>query len=174
MASAEQPGNPSPEDPTASAPPEAGAEAASTSPERQFMQDITGVGQPNMTNSQREYLRSLRGMQDIPLVKQRIRTRKDRSSTARPTPRLGGASTSARRGPGLSTRLRRTMRRWFRPSGDAPGSSRGIVGGLLAVLSGQWPGFQAVQLLYPLVSGGVAGGVGALLGRLMRTPAPVR
>lgn len=136
MASAEQPGNPSPEDPTASAPPEAGAEAASTSPERQFMQDITGVGQPNMTNSQREYLRSLRGMQDIPLVKQRIRTRKDRSSTARPTPRLGGASSSPRRGPDLTTRLRRTMRRWFRPSGDAPGSSRGIVGGLLALSRG--------------------------------------
>jgi hypothetical protein len=58
--------------------------------------------------------------------------------------------------------------------GAIAGGASSVVGGLLAVLSGQWPGFQAVQLLYPLISGGVAGGIGGLVGRLMRTPAPVR
>jgi len=58
--------------------------------------------------------------------------------------------------------------------GAVAGGASSVIGGLFAVMSGQWPGFQAVQLLYPLISGGVAGGVGGLLGRLMRTPAPVR
>ncbi len=58
--------------------------------------------------------------------------------------------------------------------GAFAGGVSSIVGGLLAVLSGQWPDFQAMQLLYPAISGGVAGGVGGLLGRLRRTPAPVR
>jgi hypothetical protein len=58
--------------------------------------------------------------------------------------------------------------------GGLAGGASSIVGGLLAVLSGQWPDFQAVQLLYPAISGGVAGGVGGLLGRLARTPAPAR
>ena len=58
--------------------------------------------------------------------------------------------------------------------GAIAGGVSSLIGGLFAVMSGQWPGFQAVQLLYPLISGGVAGGVGGLLGRLMRTPAPVR
>jgi hypothetical protein len=58
--------------------------------------------------------------------------------------------------------------------GVLAGGGSSIVGGLLAVLSGQWPDFQAVQLLYPAISGGVAGGVGGLLGRLARSPAPAR
>lgn len=58
--------------------------------------------------------------------------------------------------------------------GAIAGGLSSIIGGLLAVMSGQWPGFQALQLLYPAISGGVAGGVGGLLGRLMRTPAPAR
>ena len=58
--------------------------------------------------------------------------------------------------------------------GAIAGGASSIVGGLLAVFSGQWPDFQAVQLLYPLISGGLAGGVGGLLVRLLRTPAPVR
>jgi len=58
--------------------------------------------------------------------------------------------------------------------GAIAGGLSSVIGGVFAVMSGQWPGFQAVQLLYPLISGGVAGGVGGLLGRLMRTPAPAR
>jgi len=58
--------------------------------------------------------------------------------------------------------------------GAIAGGASSVIGGVFAVMSGQWPGFQAVQLLYPLISGGVAGGVGGLLGRLMRTPAPAR
>ena len=58
--------------------------------------------------------------------------------------------------------------------GVIAGGSSSVIGGLLAVMSGQWPDFQALQLLYPAISGGVAGGVGGLLGRLMRAPAPVR
>ena len=46
--------------------------------------------------------------------------------------------------------------------GAIAGGASSIVGGLLAVVSGQWPDFQALQLLYPAISGGVAGGVGAL------------
>jgi hypothetical protein len=68
--------------------------------------------------------------------------------------------------------------------GAAPGQAIGggafaggvssLIGGLLALASGQWPGFQALQILYPAISGGVAGGVGGLIGRLMRTPAHAR
>ena len=58
--------------------------------------------------------------------------------------------------------------------GAMAGGASSIVGGLLAVISGQWPDFQAIQILYPAISGGVAGGIGGLLGRLTRTPAPVR
>jgi hypothetical protein len=54
------------------------------------------------------------------------------------------------------------------------GGASSVVGGLLAVVSGQWPDFQALQLLFPAISGGVAGGVGALIGRLMRAPATAR
>ncbi len=48
----------------------------------------------------------------------------------------------------------------------AGGISSGI-GGLFAVATGQWPGFQALQLLFPLISGGIGGGIGGLLGRLL-------
>ena len=58
--------------------------------------------------------------------------------------------------------------------GAIAGGVSSVIGGLFAVMSGQWPGFQPVQLLYPLISGGVAGSIGGLLGRLMRTPAPAR
>ncbi len=52
--------------------------------------------------------------------------------------------------------------------GAIAGGGSSAIGGLLAVLTGQWPGFQIVQLLFPLVSGGVAGGLGGVLGRMMR------
>jgi hypothetical protein len=56
--------------------------------------------------------------------------------------------------------------------GAVAGGSSSLIGGLLAVVSGQWPGFQALQLLLPLISGGVAGGLGGVLGRALRsTPA---
>ncbi len=58
--------------------------------------------------------------------------------------------------------------------GAIAGGASSLVGGLLAVITGQWPGFEALQLLFPAVSGGVAGGLGGLVGRLMRAPAPVR
>ena len=58
--------------------------------------------------------------------------------------------------------------------GAIAGGASSLVGGLLAVITGQWPGFEALQLLFPAVSGGVAGGLGGLIGRLMRAPAPVR
>jgi hypothetical protein len=58
--------------------------------------------------------------------------------------------------------------------GAIAGGASSIVGGLFAVMSGQWPDFQALQILFPAISGGVAGGIGGLLGRLTRTPAPVR
>lgn len=59
-------------------------------------------------------------------------------------------------------------------AGAIAGGSSSVVGGLLAVLVGQWPGFQPLQLLLPLISGGVGGGVGALLGRLMAPVARAR
>jgi hypothetical protein len=52
--------------------------------------------------------------------------------------------------------------------GAVAGGASSVVGGILAALSGQWPGFQVVQLLFPLISGGVGGGGGAALGRMMR------
>jgi hypothetical protein len=55
--------------------------------------------------------------------------------------------------------------------GAIAGGASSVVGGLLAVLSGQWPGFQVVQLLFPAISGGIGGAVGALLGRVMRSRA---
>jgi hypothetical protein len=58
--------------------------------------------------------------------------------------------------------------------GAIAGGASSIVGGLFAVMTGQWPDFQALQILYPAISGGVAGGIGGLLGRLTRTPAPAR
>jgi hypothetical protein len=58
--------------------------------------------------------------------------------------------------------------------GASAGVVSSVVGGLLAAGTGQWPGFEMLQILYPAISGGIAGGVGGLLGRLMRTPAPAR
>lgn len=52
--------------------------------------------------------------------------------------------------------------------GAIAGGGSSALGGLLAVLTGQWPGFQIVQLLLPLISGGVAGGLGGVLSRMMR------
>lgn len=57
--------------------------------------------------------------------------------------------------------------------GAVAGGSSSVIGGLLAALSGQWPGFQVLQLLFPLISGGVAGGLGGVLGRMLRST-PVR
>lgn len=52
-------------------------------------------------------------------------------------------------------------------NGGIVGGASSIVGGLLAVATGQWPGFEIVQLLFPAISGVVGGGVGALLSRMM-------
>lgn len=52
--------------------------------------------------------------------------------------------------------------------GAIAGGSSSVIGGICAALTGEWPGFQIVQLLFPLISGGVGGGVGGLLGRMMR------
>jgi hypothetical protein len=49
----------------------------------------------------------------------------------------------------------------------AVGAGTSVVGGLLAVVSGQWPDFAAVQLLFPALSGGIAGVVGGVVTRLM-------
>jgi tetrahydromethanopterin S-methyltransferase subunit C len=54
--------------------------------------------------------------------------------------------------------------------GVMAGGLSSVIGGLAAVATDQWPGFAAVQLAFPLISGAVAGGVGALLGRMIRTP----
>lgn len=58
--------------------------------------------------------------------------------------------------------------------GAVAGGLSSVVGGLLAAVSGQWPGFQVLQLLFPLISGGLGGGIGGLLGRMMRPTVPVR
>ena len=52
--------------------------------------------------------------------------------------------------------------------GAIAGGGSSLIGGVLAVLTGQWPGFQVLQLLLPLLSGGVGGGVGGILGRMMK------
>jgi len=52
--------------------------------------------------------------------------------------------------------------------GAIAGGSSSVIGGVLAVATGQWPGFQALQLLFPLISGGIGGGVGGVLGRMMK------
>jgi hypothetical protein len=54
--------------------------------------------------------------------------------------------------------------------GVVAGGLSSVIGGLAAVATDQWPGFAAVQLVFPLISGGVGGGVGALVGRMVRTP----
>lgn len=52
--------------------------------------------------------------------------------------------------------------------GAIAGGGSSVVGGLLAVLTAQWPGFQAWQLLFPAISGGVGGGLGGFLGRALK------
>ena len=52
--------------------------------------------------------------------------------------------------------------------GAIAGGSSSVVGGALAVATGQWPGFQALQILLPLISGGIGGGVGGALARMMK------
>ena len=52
--------------------------------------------------------------------------------------------------------------------GAIAGGTSSVIGGLLAVLTGQWPGFQVFQLLFPLISGGIGGAAGGMLGRMMK------
>ena len=51
--------------------------------------------------------------------------------------------------------------------GAIAGGISSVVGGLVAVATGQWPDFQVFQLLFPLISGAIGGGMGGLLGRMM-------
>ena len=52
-------------------------------------------------------------------------------------------------------------------NGAIAGGASSIVGGLAAVATGQWPGFQIVQLLIPALSGAVGGGAGGFLSRML-------
>jgi hypothetical protein len=52
-------------------------------------------------------------------------------------------------------------------NGAAAGGASSILGGLLAVATGQWPGFAIVQLLFPAISGAVGGGLGGLVSKMM-------
>ena len=52
-------------------------------------------------------------------------------------------------------------------NGAIAGGVSSVVGGLAAVATGQWPGFQMVQILFPLISGAVGGGAGGMIGRMM-------
>lgn len=56
-------------------------------------------------------------------------------------------------------------------NGAIAGGATSIIGGLLAVVSGQWPNFEALQILFPAISGAVGGGLGGVLGRMMNKPA---
>ena len=56
--------------------------------------------------------------------------------------------------------------------GAAVGGISSVLGGLMAVASGQWPGFELVQILFPAISGGVGGALGGLLGRMMPKSSP--
>ncbi len=51
-------------------------------------------------------------------------------------------------------------------NGAIVGGATSVVGGLLAVVTNQWPNFEVVQILFPLISGAVGGGVGGVLGRI--------
>jgi CHASE2 domain-containing sensor protein len=57
-------------------------------------------------------------------------------------------------------------------NGAVAGGATSVVGGLLAVVTGQWPDFAPVQLLFPLISGAVGGGVGGMLGRMFGKSRP--
>ena len=49
--------------------------------------------------------------------------------------------------------------------GAAVGGVSSVIGSAIAVVAGQWPGFQLVQILFPAISGAVGGGIGGLIGR---------
>ncbi len=51
--------------------------------------------------------------------------------------------------------------------GAIVGGSSSILGGIIAVATGQWPGFAVVQLAFPALSGAIGGAIGALLGRML-------
>jgi hypothetical protein len=51
--------------------------------------------------------------------------------------------------------------------GAAAGGASSVIGGMLAVATGQWPGFQLVQILFPAISGAIGGSVGGLVTRMM-------
>ena len=51
--------------------------------------------------------------------------------------------------------------------GAVAGGVSSVIGGIAAAASGQWPGFAVVQLLFPLISGGAGGGIGAVLGKML-------
>ena len=55
--------------------------------------------------------------------------------------------------------------------GAIAGGGSSIIGSVIAFVTGQWPGFQAIQLLFPAISGAIGGGVGGLLGRMLSKPA---
>jgi hypothetical protein len=50
--------------------------------------------------------------------------------------------------------------------GAIAGGASSVVGGFLAVATGEWPGFAIVQMLGPAISGSVAGGLGGILRRM--------
>jgi hypothetical protein len=51
--------------------------------------------------------------------------------------------------------------------GAIVGGSCSILGGVIAAVTGQWPGFSVVQLAFPAVSGAIGGAIGGLLGRML-------
>ncbi|MCC7052983.1 MAG: hypothetical protein IT355_06910 [Gemmatimonadaceae bacterium] len=53
-------------------------------------------------------------------------------------------------------------------SGAAAGGASSVVGGLLAVATGQWPGFAVAQLLFPAISGAAGGGIGGVISKMMK------
>lgn len=57
-------------------------------------------------------------------------------------------------------------------NGAIAGGATSVVGGLLAVVTGQWPNFEVVQILFPLISGAIGGGVGGVLGRILSNKKP--
>jgi CHASE2 domain-containing sensor protein len=57
-------------------------------------------------------------------------------------------------------------------TGALAGGATSVVGGLLAVATGQWPDFAPLQLMFPLISGAVGGGIGGMLGRMFAKPRP--
>lgn len=54
--------------------------------------------------------------------------------------------------------------------GAIVGGGTSAIGGLLAVATGQWPGFEALQILFPIISGAVGGSVGGIVARMTSKP----